>query len=58
VALLIHEGFIRPAAQTNLLFAAMALLAVPDLYRFDRWVDRLREWDKATDEPADEDVAQ
>lgn len=36
-SLIIHEGFVRSAAQPALLAAALGLLGLPDLVRFDLW---------------------
>jgi hypothetical protein len=42
-ALIIHEGIIRPTAQVEVLATGLGLLAAPDLIRFDRWMERLRQ---------------
>lgn len=42
VALVVNEGLIRETAQLDVLAAGLGLLAMPEAYKFDRWLARLR----------------
>ena len=47
VALIAWHGFAKEVPSRDVLATGLALLALPDLVRFDRWLDRMRGDEKA-----------
>ncbi len=55
-SLIVHEGFVRSAAQPALLAAALGLLGLPDLVRFDLWRKGGGEQPVPPEAPADDEA--